>query len=468
MTLTSAEPQPQPASPVAAEAEPAAPDRRLRGWHADLLVAAGYLLGACCVMVNLLGHPVLRTVRWGATGQVFSEWMLRHGAGFVSGGQPLLHATRPDGTGWIDVLGGHGFPGLSVVLAPLTLLIGPARTFAVAVPLCLAGTAYAWYHVLSRHVVRNRSVAVLAGALGGFAPAMIAHAQGDLGRVAQFLIPFLIWQAVRLREPGRAVRGGLAVGLLAAGQAVIDEEMLLLVGLGGAVFLVAHAVGAWPAARRQAPAFLRGAAVAVPVTAVLLAFPIWRQYTGPHAHRADPAGMDLFSYVAFGTQSLATWPLGQLHHARQVTEQHTFYGWPLLILLVAGLWWARGPARTVAATAGVLAVLALGADVTLNDAPLGVVGPWRWLGQLPLLRTVPALDLALAVLPLVVLLFALVADRGSDLVRAAADRFATIAWYGVLAAVLVPLVPVPVEVVDRYGPAWRTAVAIARASGVTT
>ena len=415
MTLTSTEVEPTPPVPP----EQASPDEptvaRPRGWRTDALVAAGYLLGAAYVMAHLLIDPV---------------------------------------------------PGLSVPYGPLTALIGPARTFAVAVALCLAGTAYAWYHVLSRHLLRHRAAAILGGALGGFAPAMIAHAQGglaqgelaqgELARVAQFLVPFLIWRAVRLREPGRALSNGVILGLLVACQAFLDEELLLLLALGGLIFLVVYAAIRAPRLQpNRAPvrgsglAFLRGLGVAAIVAAILVAYPMWIQVSGGPDHvvpRADRAGVDLFSYVAFPTPSLATWPVGSLHHARRVTEQNTFYGWPLLILLVGSVWWVRGgTVRAIAATAGVLGVLSLGRDVTLSGKPTHLPAPWRWIGELPLLRSVPAVDVALVVLPLVVLLFALFADWGVAVIRREADRFTTLAWYGLLVAALLPIAPTPVD-----------------------
>jgi hypothetical protein len=473
MPLTSAEAepvtpvppaQPSPGEPTAARGPTATPPL---GWRTDLLVAAGYLLGAVYVMIHLLVHPATRMVRSGAQEQQFSEWSLLHGANVVSRFDPLLTSTRPDGSGPVDMLAAHGFPGLSVPLAPLTLLIGPARTFAVAVTLCLAGTGYAWYHVLSRHLLRHRSAAVIAGLLGGFAPAMVAHAQGDLAPVAQFLVPFLIWRATRLREPGRAVANGVVLGLLAAWQAFLDEQLLLLVALGGLVFLVAYAIfqaaqekPSWARVGRPVLAFLRGFGVTAAVAAILLAYPLWTQISGgPHPvlPHPDRDGVDLLSYAAFATPSMATWPVGTLHHALVFTEQNTFYGWPLLILLVGSVWWVRGTTvRAVAATVAVLAALSLGREVMVNRTPLHVPGPWRWVGDLPLLRSVPAVDVALAVLPLVVLLFALFADWGITMVRREADRFTTLAWYGLLLAVLLPIAPTPVSAVPLVGPAWRT------------
>ncbi len=76
----------------------------------------------------------------------------------------------------------------------------------------LAGTAAAWYWVLSRHLVRSRLAAWLGGLWCGFCPAMIAHANGHINFVSQYVVPFIVYQALRLREPGRVLRGGVASG----------------------------------------------------------------------------------------------------------------------------------------------------------------------------------------------------------------------------------------------------------------
>jgi hypothetical protein len=486
MTLTSTGAEVVKPEPVA---PPAAGDQGGRGagrwWRrrTDLLIAAAYLLGAGYAMWRLLGRPGVRITVGGPLEQSFSEWMLQHGVDVVTRFDSPFFSDRinvPDG---VNIMASHGFPGLSVPLAPLTLLIGPSRTYAVVATLCLAGTAFAWYFVLSRHLVSSRPAAVVAGAFGGFAPAMIAHAQGDLGRAAQFLVPFLIWRVVKLRESGHAVRNGAVLGLLAAWQALIDQEILFLLGLGWLVFLATYAVQRRGEVRAYLPHVLRGLAVAAAVWIALLGYPMWLQFLGAH-HGRGPAhsstGADAFSYFAFATPSLATWPVGGLQYARRITEQNGFYGLPLMMLLIGAPWVLRTAlVRALAATGAVLAVLSLGGEVFLQDKSTHVPGPWRLIGELPVLKTIPPLDVALAVLPAAVLVLALAGDWGARLIESLRVegepvRLARLAWYVLLAAALIPVAPAPIDVVDgppppaflaqetwrTYVPAGRTALAI--------
>jgi hypothetical protein len=444
--------------------------RRLGRWP-DLLAAISYLVGAVGVLAHLLKDPVTRVVAGGARDQALGEWMLSHGARVVTRfDAPFVtyQMNVPDG---VNIMANHGILGLSIPLTPVTLLLGPAATFALAVTLSLAGTAYAWYYVLSRHLVRSRSAAFVGGALGGFAPGMISHAQGNLGLVAQFLVPFLIWRVVRLREPGRALRNGLVLGLLATWQALIDDEVLFLFALGCCVFLIAYWALRPSVVRRQAPTFLRGLGVAIAVCAVLLAYPLSMQFFGPAHHPGGPAaggrGADIFSFVRFSSPSLATWPLGGVHYAPTPNEQNSFFGWPLLVLLALSVWWLRTAiVRALAATAVVLALLSLGSQLIIRGRTTPIPGPWRLFAAIPGVNSVPPAHIALAVLPIAVVLLALAGERAARLITRARlahqGTSVALAWYGLVAAALLPIAPTPVKASDAPIPrfvtdgAWRT------------
>ena len=131
---------------------------------------------------------------------------------------------------------------LSLPFAPVTHLFGPGVSVVLLLTLGLAGTAAAWYWVLSRHLVASRPAAYLGALWCGFCPAMVSHANGHINFVAQFVVPFIVWQVLRLREPGRAVRGGVILGLLVVLQVFINEETLLFTALTLGVFVLGYAV----------------------------------------------------------------------------------------------------------------------------------------------------------------------------------------------------------------------------------
>ena len=91
---------------------------------------------------------------------------------------------------------GMQLPG--IVLTPVTLLLGAPFAYLLFITLNLAGTGYAWYHVLSRHVVSSRAAAFLGGLICAFAPALVSHSNGHPHITAQWLVPFIVWRVVRL------------------------------------------------------------------------------------------------------------------------------------------------------------------------------------------------------------------------------------------------------------------------------
>ena len=123
----------------------------------------------------------------------------------------------------------------------ITLLLGTGIAYALLVMWALAGTAVAWYYVLSRHVVTSRPAALLGGLFAGFAPAMVSQVNGHPNIAAQFLVPFLVWRSFKLREPGRAVRNGVLLGLLVVWQAFLNEEILLMTALCIGLFVGCYA-----------------------------------------------------------------------------------------------------------------------------------------------------------------------------------------------------------------------------------
>jgi hypothetical protein len=125
----------------------------------------------------------------------------------------------------VNLMANTGLLGLTVPLVPVTLLFGPVVTFTIMLTGRLAATAWAWYHVLSRHIVGYWPAALVGELFAGFAPGMISQVNGHPDLVNQFLIPFIIWRAISLRTARRC--GARAAGHLAGvpqrGTAVPDR-----------------------------------------------------------------------------------------------------------------------------------------------------------------------------------------------------------------------------------------------------
>ncbi|MEE3920641.1 hypothetical protein V2I01_27580 [Micromonospora sp. BRA006-A] len=192
----------------------------------DLLVAAIYLAGAFWVTARGWVNPDGRLLGSRPNDQGFNEWMLAYAAHAVSNLEnPFFTSLQnaPDGVNLMTNVGMQ-LPGL--VLSPVTLLFGAPFAYLLFITLNLAGTAYAWYHVLSRNLVSSRAAAFAGGLFCAFAPALVSHSNGHPHITAQWLVPFILWQVIRLARDGRPVRNGLVLGALVVAQFFVSLEIL--------------------------------------------------------------------------------------------------------------------------------------------------------------------------------------------------------------------------------------------------
>jgi len=431
---------------------------RITGRRADLAAAAVYLLGGLYVAGHLLRDPVHRVQEHNVADNVVFQWALAHGAALLShGGNPFFSTAlnAPDG---VNLMANTSILGLALPLAPLTWLFGPAVTYALLVVLAPAGTALSWYYVLSRHVVRVRTAAALGGLFCGFAPGMISQDTGHPNIATQFLVPLILWRAVRLAEPGRAVRNGTVLALLCVWQAFINEEILLITVVGFGLFLAGYAARNRGALAGVYRPFLAGAAVAAGVGVVLLAYPLLVQFLGPQHYRGLPStvdlyGTDLASFPAFGSVSIGGRAANLGHLAQNAAEENSFFGWPLVVLVTALGWWLRRSALVTGLTVTglVFAVLSLGPRLTVRGAHAGIPGPFALVAKLPLFDTMVPTRLALGVIPVVGVLLAVGYREVVGTLRGVAvpelRRTALLVWGTLLAAALLPLVPRPLAAV---------------------
>ncbi|PBC45731.1 glycosyl transferase [Rhodococcus sp. ACS1] len=352
----------------------------------------------------------------------------------------------------VNLMGNTAMFGISIPLAPVTLLFGPNVTFTLALTLGLSGTAIAWYWVFSRHVVSSRLAAAVGGGLCGFAPALISHTNGHPNFVALFLLPFIALAVIRLGSGARPVRDGIVLGLLIAYQIFLGEEPLLIYALAFTVFGIAYAASRPRTAFAAVRHSIKGFAVAGGVALAVAAVPLWWQFFGPDSYRAiehGPVGNDTESFTSFPTSSLAGEP-GSAEFSMNATEENAYFGWPLLILLgLSALWLWRMPlARAAAATVAVMGVLSLGTSLTIGGWDTGIPLPWKLISHLPLLESVLESRFAMGCLPAAALLLTLGTDRALASAREG-QRTTTLLWVGWLVVALLPLTPTPLAVVQR-------------------
>ncbi|MEV4138501.1 glycosyl transferase [Dactylosporangium sp. NPDC049742] len=414
-------------------------------WAGDAVAVAGYLAGAVVLCGRLLAHPGQR-LPYTPGDRILAEYYLAWAARCVRHLENPFLLDRLNAPVGVNGMANTTMFGLGLPLAPVTMLVGPGITFDLLVVLTLTATAAAWFWLLSRHVVDNRVAAWVGGLVAAFAPSVANHATFHPNLTAQFLVPVIVWRVVKLRDA--PVRGGLILAALVVWQVFINEETLfitaLAIGVFGLLWLVQRP------RETRALSVLAGLGVTLLATSVVLAFPLWWQFSGTGAYRGGEQQMtafhtDLLGFTSFSRNSVAVRFSEFQPEPGFSAEQHGYFGWPLVIAVAAVVAWRwREPlVRSLAGTGVLFAVLSLGNELTLYQREIGVPGPYALLRHLPLFDTLLPTRLGEAATWAVAPLVAIGLDR---LPAPAGLRLLKV---GLVAAVLVPAAPVPIKVFDR-------------------
>ena len=374
------------------------------GRRAALLVVSCYLGAALIVTSRLWPDPASRTVAGNPTDADLFAWYLRYAAAAVQHGHlPALVTTAMNAPVGINMMWNTSLLLPTVLLAPVTLLLGPQVSLTVLTTAGFAGSAAALYYVLRRWQV-STAAAALAGAVYGFSPALVhsvlAHYNLEFAVLPPLIIDAGLCLAVGRPRPQVAsaprvravVWDGARLGLLAAAQLFISEEVALITAIAGLV-LVAGLAAARPrsAVRRLGPA-AAGLLIAAAVSIALAGPALWTQFGGPVVQHGPLFPLDYYvndpasfvtpsSYLLFHTAGTAA---AADRYQGGETEYLAYLGWPLIIvvLLAAVACWRRPAGRAATLTLGVLVVLSLGGHPLVGGTLHPAVNlPWHWLEE---------------------------------------------------------------------------------------
>ncbi|MEV6812247.1 hypothetical protein [Micromonospora sp. NPDC051296] len=431
------------------------PRRRFR-WtrrRQDLAVFGGFLLVAVWVTSQIWADPAGRVASLYSSDPAQVQFFLAHSVRVVLHGEFPFFTEQfnyPDG---VNLMANTAILALGIPMVPVTLLFGPAVTFVLLVTLALAGTATAWYHVLSRHVVSNPLAAVVGGWFCGFSPAMLSHASWHPNIISQFLLPFIVWRVMVITRSTRPYRDGALLALLVTAQAFINEEILLFTAMACGIFLIAVVVqrpALWSTAWRPLG---KAVATCTVIAGSLLAYPLYIQFAGPMAYHglSDAVrdyGNDIAAYFAPGSPTIGGNQRANVNLAPNYSEENAFFGWSLALIAVGIVLWLRREVlvRALAATAAFYTILSLGEQITWWDREL-IVGPWEWLVRLPLLDAVVPTRFGMITSVVVAILLALAIERSRTLPL---DRrtLRTLTAGGLILALL-PITPMPLPMTSR-------------------
>ncbi|MEV0394082.1 hypothetical protein [Polymorphospora rubra] len=425
----------------------------------DLVAYGTYLALGVLVMGRLWLDPYNRVLTGNEDDHGLHMFLIAHSERVIFHFENPLWSERlgvPDG---VNMMSNTSMMALGIPVSPITHFFGAAVSVVLLLTLSLAGTAAAWYWVLSRHFVRSRAAAYIGGLWCGFAPTMISHANGHINFVAHFLVPFIVWRALKLREPGRVVRNSVILAVFIVLQIFINEEALLFAAMALGVFVLSYAAMRPAEAKAALRPMLAGLGVTAVLSFVVLAYPLWWQFFGPGHYRGLPYDPDAFvtdlaAYPAFARQSLAGDPATVEVLSNSPTEDNSFFGWPVLILLAVAvpLIWRSVASRAVLITGLFFAVISLGPTLVYKGEDTGIKLPFWLISEVPVIDLVSVTRFAIVATFAAGVVLALAADRIMDLAPDTAvaghriARPAKIVWWVALVAAFIPVAPLPAPV----------------------
>ena len=434
------------------------------GRRAAIVVPAVYLAAAILVTWRLWADPASRFVAPNAGDANLFAWYMRYAATAVSHWHlPALVTSAMNAPTGVNLMWNTSLLLPGVLLTPVTLLFGPQVSLTVLTTAGFAGSATAMFRVLRRWQV-SAAASALAGAVYGFSPALLHSAIGHYNLQLAVLPPLIIDAGVRLAVGPRragwaaAARTGAWLGLLAAAQLFVSEELLLITALTGALFVAALAACRPRAVARRVLPALAGLAVAAVITLALAGHALLVQFGGPLVQHGPLYPLDYYvnefygfvtpsSYLYFHTAGTAAAAAG--YHAG-LTEYLAYLGWPLIVVAAAAViaGWRRPAARAAAFTAAVLTVFSFGGHPQTRGVPDPAVSlPWHWLEEHQLLSSVLPDRLSILIDGAVAVLLALaidaVRDRAARDARPAIRARAPAVALAVAALACAPLLPRP-------------------------
>jgi hypothetical protein len=289
-------------------------------------------------------------------------------------------------------------PLLGLITAPFAPVFSPLVRANLLMVLAMPISATAAFVVLRKWQVWGPAAA-LGGLVYGFSPYMVGQSISHLELIFVPLPPFIaLTVASILQNKGSSRRLGVQLGLLVAAQYLISPEVLSFVFILTIAALVCIAIRN----RAHVPEMVKRASgatgVALSVTAVLLAYPLWMSFYGPQHFTGTPWPAtnsfhnDLLTFLVPGPQQRVSLGMRSLGNRLllPILEADGYIGVPVLIVAGILAWWSRRSLRTQLAVVLTLiaALLSLGPHLAIDGRLTHIPLPDLLLDHLPLLNAI--------------------------------------------------------------------------------
>ena len=428
----------------------------------ELWLAFSFYLGMSLLMwskVWLTGNPV-NSITCNCGDPASQIWWLAWVPHAIQTGQdPFISHALFARLSAVNSLSNTSSLAVGLILAPLTILFGPAFSGNVSNLLAPVLSAIAAYAFAARFVHRRVS-RLVAGLCFGFSPFVLAHiVRGNTNLTLLAYLPLVLIVLDRLRKKTISPRrAGVWLAVISIMQFFIGTEVLLISWIAIVPLAVMFLIVRYAALRSCRQEIIKAGLWFGCIALAVLAVPTWMIVAGPD-HVIGPYWLtypgsfaSLVSAPGAHISSISTRVSGYLGPQGPPSQ---FMGWGLLVVLTLGSIFTRS--RTTYLGLAVATVFLL----FLESAPRAL---WSFI---PLVNDVVQIRVALAVTLFAGLMLALVVDGVIDSVQRrmrSKSRFEhrAVTTLIILTVLCVALAPValtyswPLTIEQTDSPSWYT------------
>ncbi|HTD58476.1 MAG TPA: hypothetical protein VK672_06230 [Solirubrobacteraceae bacterium] len=282
----------------------------------------------------------------------------------------------------------------SFLLWPVTATLGPTLSYDVLMTLGIVLSAWAAYFAL-RRIARHDSSAWIGGAIYGFGGYMTGQATAHVNLAVAVFPPVAAMLIDDIRRTRTPARTGALLGLCAAAQVFVNEELLAMTAIMALLALLLACCMVRPT-HAMLVCYARALAAAAVVFAALAGPALLYQLFGPQHVRGAvvSSGRYVNDLAGFFVPNSLQWlsTPGSRHLTGGFSgydgEWGSYLGIPLIALLVWAGWRLRRRALPLLLLLLGAALLSLGPHLRVLGHDTGVFLPWVLPNHLPLLEDV--------------------------------------------------------------------------------
>jgi hypothetical protein len=428
-------------------------------WRAHLLAFVGYLAGALALTAAAWASP---TTRWvgSCCDQEITIWYLGWLPYALTHGLDPLFTTMLNSPAGVNLMWNTPTPFLSALAWLPSAIGGPIFAYNVVLLGSIVASALAARAAVARYT-DGWIGPLVGGAIYGFSPYVASHAALHLNLTSAWVPPLflIVLDQLLIRRRGSPWRLGIGLGVLAAIQLLISEEILATSVIAAGVLVVVLALNHRTAVRDGLRRLVPALATATISFLALAGWPLAVQFFGrqriteqvqsPEKFSTDLLNLVLptpFQLLAPDAVTRLSSGFSDLYHE---ATGYLGVGLLLLIAVVAIRRWSDPRIRIALITGAILLLLSLGPWLVVGTVDSGIPLPWLPFASLPILEHILPGRFTLFTWLAVALIVGVVVGDAVRLPRPAkAPRLAAVA------AALLLIVPAPLVSLSTEVPAF--------------